>query len=160
MSATCSSIMIAEPTILHPKMTLKEVFPIIRHVGTRFLPVVDDAGDFLGTFSSMTLIKLLLPSSVSIKEGKNPFDLMFMQTTLAELSERLEEIGDLPITEHIFTDDVPTCTPQTSIMEALNLLYHYHYHVVVLAPDSRQFLGVITIKGVLDSINASFASEE
>lgn len=155
MSATCSSIMIAEPTILHPAMSIKEVFPIIRGVGTRFLPVVDDAGDFVGTFSSMTLIKLLLPSSVSIKAGKNPFDLMFMQTTLDELGERLREIGDAPITDHIFTDDIPTCTPQTSIMEALNLLYQHHYHVVVLAPDSRQFLGVITVKGVLDSIDAA-----
>ena len=124
MSANCSSIMIAEPRILHPKMTIKEVFPIIRQVGTRFLPVVDDAGDFVGTFSSMTLIKLLLPSSVSIKEKKNP------------------------------------CTPQTSIMEALNLLYHYHYHVVVLAPNSRQFLGVITVKGVLDCIHATVRDEE
>lgn len=160
MSANCSSIMIAEPRILHPKMTIKEVFPIIRQVGTRFLPVVDDAGDFVGTFSSMTLIKLLLPSSVSIKEGKNPFDLMFMQTTLDELGERLQEIGDSLITDHIFTDDVPTCTPQTSIMEALNLLYHYHYHVVVLAPNSRQFLGVITVKGVLDCIHATVRDEE
>lgn len=155
MRATCSSIMTAEPTVLRPSMTLKEVFPIIRQAATRFMPVVDETGNYIGTFSSMTLIKLLLPQSVSIKAGKNPFDLMFMQTTLQELTERLQEIGDLPITEHIFVDDVPTCTPQTSIMEVLNLIYQHHYHAIVLAPDSRQFLGVVTIKGVLDAINSA-----
>ncbi|SUO97526.1 CBS domain-containing protein [Suttonella ornithocola] len=149
---TVANIMIPSPVKLHPDITLIQAVHTMREVGARYLPVVDDRGNYLGGFSSMTIIRLLLPQSVSIKEGKNPFELNFMNTTIEELRERLGERGHEPITEHILKDKLPVCTPNTSIMEALNILYKYHYHVVITEEGSRRFLGVVTINGVLEHI--------
>ena len=56
MHYTCRDIMIAHPRILHPAMTIAEAFEATHHSGVRYFPVVDDAGDFIGVFSSMSLI--------------------------------------------------------------------------------------------------------
>lgn len=154
MHDTCADIMIPQPVILRPDITLNEAFNKIHNIGVRYLPVVNEEGDFVGIFSSMTLIKLLLPSSVSITGGSNPLDLAFMYNSIEELREKLEERGHEPITDYILTDNLPVCTPKTSIMEALNILYKNHYHVVITAPNSKKFLGVVTINGVLDQIKS------
>lgn len=150
----CTEIMVKNPVVLRPSMKVREVVPLVLKVGTRYLPVVDEDGLFVGIFSSMTLIKHLLPHSVSLKKGKNPFELTFMQSSIGELSERLHMIIDDEIVHHILQDfdKMPVCTPETSMMEALNLLYKHHYHVVVLEKGSRRFLGVITIRGALEAI--------
>lgn len=153
MRDTCASIMIPNPVTLRPDITLAEALATMQRVRSRYLPVVDEKGDYIGGFSSMTVIKLLLPQSVSIKAGKNPFELSFMHTTLEELQERLGERGQEPITEHILLDKLQVCTPDTGLMEVLNLLYQYHYHVVVCEPNSRRFVGVVSISGVLDHIS-------
>lgn len=152
MHDTCASIMIPDPVTLRPDITLAEAVAIMRKVRSRYLPVVDANGDYIGGFSSMRIIKLLLPQSVSIKAGKNPFELNFMNTTVEELQERLGERAQEPITEHILLDKLQVCTPQTSLMEVLNLLYKHHYHIVVCEPNSRRFVGVVSIGGVLDHI--------
>lgn len=152
MHDTCADIMIAQPVILRPDITLNEAFHTIHNIGVRYLPVVNDDGDFVGIFSSMTLLKLLLPNSVSITRARNPLDLAFMYTSIEELQERLKERGQEPITDYILTENLPVCTPKTSIMEALYILYKNHYHVVITAPNSKKFLGVVTIHGVLEQI--------
>lgn len=152
MKTTCANIMIPNPVTLHPDVTLDEAFATLRQVGTRYLPVVDDNHIFIGGFSSMTLIQLLLPQSVSIKAGKNPFELSFMRTTVEELRERLDERRQETIREYILPNKLPICRPDTSIMEALNILYQHHYHAVIVEPETGRFLGVVTINGVLDHI--------
>lgn len=149
MHDTCADVMIPNPATLHPNMTLGEAVAKLLDVRVRYLPVVDDNGDFVGTFSSMTVIRMLLPQSVSIKEGKNPFELSFMHTTVEELQARLGERGNDPIAAHIQEEKLKICTPDTGMMEAINLLYKHHYQLVVCEPNSRKFLGVVSISGVL-----------
>lgn len=152
MQDTCASVMIPNPQILRSDITLGEAVAKLREVGSRYLPVLDSNDNFIGGFSTMKVIELLLPQSVSIKAGKNPFELSFMRTTLEELQERLAERSQEPIAEFILKDKLQICTPETSLMEVLNLLYKFHYHVVVCAPNSRKFLGVVSVAGVLAHI--------
>ncbi|MBP3194544.1 MAG: CBS domain-containing protein [Cardiobacteriaceae bacterium] len=152
MSNSCTSIMLSDPITLKPTLTIKETLEIVRNSPSRYMPVVDENGDYLGVFSSMTLIRLLLPESVSIKGGKNKFELDFMDTSLPELKEKVAQFADKQIKEYIITDEVPTCTPKTSVMEALNLLYKHRYHTIVLEENSRKFLGIVSIKGTFKKI--------
>ena len=153
MKNTCRDIMIANPETLHPDQSLHEALSKIRKSGMRYLPVVDSNGAFLGIFSSVKLLELLLPQSVSINMGRKMVDLNFMKTNVEELQERLDTIGHEPVSQHILTRDIPTCSPDDSIMEAIFILHQHHAHVIVTAENSNQFIGIITINALLDCLH-------
>ncbi|MDO4642922.1 MAG: CBS domain-containing protein [Cardiobacteriaceae bacterium] len=149
--------MIERPLTLHPSMTMAQAFEEIHHRGIRFFPVVDDNGDFMGVFSSISLIELLLPRGLinSLDKKKNPPELNFMQPSLEELRKRLQERGDEPIRDFLVTQDVPLCTPDTSLMELLYTIYLHYSHVIVVEEGSRRFLGIVSIDGILDHIKGA-----
>lgn len=149
---TCRDIMLTNPVVLRPDQTLLEALHTIHNRGVRYLPVVDEEGNFVGIFSSLTLMRLLLPQTFSINMGKMPVDLNFMRTDIDELRERLGERSHESISKHIISEDIQTCTPDSSIMEAIHLLHAHHAHVIITEPDSRKFVGIVTINGLLDHI--------
>ena len=151
---TCRDIMIEHPRTLHPAMTIAEALAATHHSGVRYFPVVDDAGDFIGIFSSMTVIELLLPRGITANPayGKKLPELDFMKTTVSELRERLSQYDDEPITDYLITKNIPLLNPETSLMEALYLIYQHHSHAIIIEKGSRRFLGVVSINSVLDHI--------
>lgn len=154
MQHTCADILTPNPILLHPKTTLLEALNTIRHAGVRYLPVVDEHNEFKGIFSSLTLLTLLLPSTMSINMGTPLVDLNFMTTNLEELREQLSHCQHEPVSNHL-TSKLSTLTPQSTIMEAIHLLYDKHAHVVVLQPNSQQFVGIITINTLLSAIQST-----
>lgn len=155
MNYTCRDVMLPHRPTLHPAMTIAGAFSAIHSRNERYFPVIGDAGNFVGVFNSMSLVELLLPRGLTANIGKDtsPPDLNFMTTTIAELRMRLHEQSDKPITDFLVTEGVPLCTPDTSLMEALYLLYRLRRgHGVVLEKGSRRYLGLISINSVLDSI--------
>lgn len=149
---TCGSIMIANPTTLAPDCSLLEALRTIRACSVRYLPVVDAEQNFVGIFSSLTLLSVLLPQSMNINMGRRPPELKFMRPTVGELTERLGVLADEPILDYIIRDDISVCHPDSSIMAAIHLLNEHHAHVIVTEKDSKRFLGIITINGLLDHI--------
>ena len=102
----------------------------------------------------MSLIEILLPRGITanLEHGKKLPELDFMKTTVEELRYRLRERGNEPITDFLITKNIPLLHPETSLMEALYLIYQYHSHAIIVEKDSRRFLGVVSINGVLDHI--------
>lgn len=152
MNDRCRDIMLTNPVVLRPDQTLLEALRTIHNSGVRYLPVVDEEGNFVGIFSSLSLMRLLLPQTFSINMGKMPVDLNFMRTSLEELRERLGEHAHESISRHIVNEDIPTCTPDSSIMEAIYLLHVHQAHVMVTEPGSRKFVGIVTINALLSHI--------
>lgn len=152
MNDTCRDIMLTNPAVLRPDQTLFEALHTIHNHGVRYLPVVDEEGNFVGIFTSLELLRLLLPQTFSINMGKKPVDLNFMRLSVEELRERLGERGNETISQHIIDKNIPTCTPDSSIMEAIYLLHTHQAHVVVTASGSRQFMGIVTINTLLNHI--------
>lgn len=151
MKTLCSHIMVKDPVTLQPDCTFRQALFIAQEHNVRYLPVVDDNQRFLGLFSSLTLLNLLLPQAVSINMGKKPVDLNFMRTSIANLQEQLDEIGHQPIFRHLITD-VPTCHADSSIMEAIHILHNHHTHVVITDKATNRFLGIITIKVLVNHL--------
>lgn len=153
MNDTCNDIMLTSPIVLRPEQTLLEALNTIHNIGVRYLPVVDEEGNFVGIFSSLTLMRLLLPQTFSIGMGKNPVDLNFMRISIEELREHLDSRSAETISSHIITEDIPTLTPKSSIMEAIHLLHAHHAHVIITESDnSRKFVGIVTINGLLNHL--------
>ena len=155
MNYTCRDVMLPHRPTLHAAMTIAGAFAAIHHLNERFFPVVDDKGDFIGVFNSMSLVELLLPRSLTANLGRemNPPELNFMRTSVAELRMRLHEHYEEPITDFLMRDGLPLCSPDTGLMEALYLLYRLRRsHAVVLAKGTRHYLGLVSVNSVLDSI--------
>ena len=65
----------------------------------RNLPVVDENEQFVGLFGIRRLIHLLLPKAAQMERGLK--DLSFMPDDLGELYERLEDIGQRPVSDFL-----------------------------------------------------------
>lgn len=152
MKTKCQDILITNPTILRPNHTLAQALQALQKEHVRYLPVVDEQGDFVGLFSSLTLITLLLPQTISMDLGIPAAGLNFMTTSTEELHHRLQDLSDKPISEYITHTDLSVCHPESSIMEAIYLLHKFHSHVMITEKDSRRFVGIVSINSILNAI--------
>lgn len=160
MTLTCRDVMLEQPVLLSPDDTVEKAFKLIRQHGMRYLPVVDDNGKYLGVFTSATLIRLLLPPSMTIKIGgmdtdkglKNLGFYHMDKADFAEVSTRLKNINVIDNLSDV--KNIPVTSPDTSLMEGILLLHNYKRHVILAEPDSHKFVGVLTIKSVLSHIFA------
>lgn len=154
MQETCIDILAPSPIILKINDSLREAAEALVHEHVRFLPVVDETGKFQGLFSSLTIIKMLLPQAMRLNMGKELVDLSFMRTGLSELRERYNKLAEEPLMQYITRDPSVICTPDTSIMEILLILHKSQSHAFVVEPDSQKLIGVITVRSVLSKLNS------
>lgn len=151
MKTLCADIMVKDPVTLQPNCTFRQALLTAQQHSVRYLPVVDENQQFLGLFSTLTLLNLLLPQALSINMGKKPVDLNFMRTSMENLREELDDIGHQPIAKHLITD-VPTCHADSSIMEAIHILHNHHTHVVITDKTTKRLEGIITIKALVNHL--------
>lgn len=152
MQESCMDVLLESPIILNFHDTLHHATEALLKAHVRFLPVIDDTGKFQGIFSSLSIIKLLLPQAVRINMGKELVDLNFMKNTLTEFKERYDRISEEPLAHYITRDEKIICSPNSSIMEVLLILYKSQAHAIVVEPETQKFIGVITIRSVIDKI--------
>lgn len=152
MPYQCQDIMITEVITITPTHTFKQGLDLLRKYNLRYLPVIDENGDFAGLFSILTVISLLIPQSIQIDIGIKNNDLSFMTTNMTELKEKIAQLNPTPISDYLNHQDMPVCNPQSSIMEAMLMLHKCQGNVVITAPDSRKFLGLVTKKSLIDQL--------
>ncbi len=161
MTLTCKDVM-ANPDVqmvLRPTDTVSTAFQLMRKMGVRFLPVIDDNGKYLGVFTSPTLIKLLLPRALTIKlGGMNEAhhalnDLRFYNMDKESFHNSLAEDKNESVMNYLSDpDSIPILSPDTSVMEGVLMLHKYKRHVILVEPDTNKFVGVVSINSVLREI--------
>ena len=151
MKDTCGSVMGPNPIVLTPETSLGEALHTLRRAELRYLPVVDAGGHLVGVFSSLRLLALLLPQVMSINMGKTPLELNFMRTSLEDLQQRFRELADRPIAEFLIRR-LTYCTPETSLMEVVNLVHKYQARVFITEPETHKLLGVVSTEQLIDQI--------
>ncbi|PID63481.1 MAG: hypothetical protein CR974_01820 [Gammaproteobacteria bacterium] len=155
---TCRDLMLQDQVTLHPEDTVSKAFRLMRSKGMRFLPVVDDHGQYVGVFTSPTLIRLLLPPAVTIDVGgknlhKGLNDLKFFNMSKEKFSEALDGVKGDAVKNYLSDpDNIPVTHPDTPIMEGILLLHKHKRHVILVEPDTRQFVGVLSINSSLRNI--------
>lgn len=159
MTLTCKDLMVENQSILRPNDTIKTAFHFMRKRGIRFLPVVEEDGTYIGVFTSPTLIKMLLPRAVTIqlsggkKANRSLNNLGFYNIDEETLHEALAEEKDEPVSNHLSDPtNIPTASPDTSVMEVILLLHQYKRHVILLEPDTQKFVGVVSNNSVLQKM--------
>ncbi|MPV85949.1 CBS domain-containing protein [Ostreibacterium oceani] len=158
MSLLCKDVMLTDQPVLKATDTMRLAYPLIRQKGVRFLPVIDDDGKYLGVFTSSTLVRLLLPTALTIHPNRKDADtgighLHFFHMKENDFHERLEAIQDEKVVDYLSeASNIPTAKPETPILEGVLLLYKYKRHVVIVDENTHQYKGLLTIHSVLDNI--------
>jgi len=145
-------IMDHNPTLLKSTDTISLAAKFIMEHRYRNLPVVDEAGCYIGVFGVNCLLRLVLPKAALMDQGLE--NVSFIHESVSDLHARLREVENEPITLCVNTE-VKTVTPDTPLIETLMLLYHSKKSIPVIEAETCKLLGMISYWDVGKSILAS-----
>ncbi len=144
------SIMLTNPRTIGAGETVPAAVRMMKEFGMRNLPVVDGEGKFLGVFTTVHLIELLLPKAATIEGGLT--DLTFVHDTIDDVRERWKEVRDHRVGDFIETENIPLATANTSLIEVLLLIIQNRTHITIVDDDSRKVIGVVTLSKILEAL--------
>jgi CBS domain-containing protein len=152
---TTESIMTVKPTTLRESDTVAEALLVMHREHVRNLPVVDQAGHFVGLFGIRRLSRLLLPKAAQLGTYSLA-DLSFLPDDLSELQERLKKVGSQPVSKFLEKrKKLLFCTPQTTFPELLELFYQTSdssLPVIVVSGKTNKLVGIVSAWNVLDRL--------
>ena len=135
---TAQSLMNPNPVTLKLADTVASAAEHIIKAHLRHIPVVDDQGRYVGTFSIYSLLQLALPKAVTMKEGLS--NAGFVNEQNAELAKRLRERGNEPVANWLSKD--PVIHADASAMDALLLLLKGRVSLPVVDKANQRLVGI------------------
>lgn len=142
-------IMNPNPMTLRPTDTVATAADRILKHHLRHLPVVDEQGRYLGTFSVYSLLKLTLPKAVLDKYGLD--NVSFVTESVEDLAQRLGRRRDEPVKNWLNIHEV--ARPDTHAMEVMLLMLHGRTtSVPVVNKTNNRLEGIISFWDVLEKL--------
>ena len=142
-------LMNPHPMTLRPSDTVATAADRILKHHLRHLPVVDDQGRYLGTFSIYSLLKLTLPKAVLDKYGLD--NVSFITESLGDLAQRLGGRREEPVRNWLNIHEV--ARPDTPAMEIMLLMLNGRTtSVPVVDKTNNRFEGIISFWDVLEKL--------
>ncbi|PIE36458.1 MAG: hypothetical protein CSA54_04355 [Gammaproteobacteria bacterium] len=143
---------------IHRDENIATAFSIIREKRSRFLPVINDDGSYVGVFSAPTLLKLILPRAVTIDMVRDNSrlhlsHLQFMRLTRADFHAQLDHLKNEKVSDHLSNpDNIPVAAPDTPVMEGIFMIYKFKRHLMLVDPDNQQFVGSVSPNSLLANV--------
>lgn len=142
-------LMNPQPMTLGPNDTVATAAERILKHHLRHLPVVDEQGRYLGTFSVYSLLKLTLPKAVLDKHGLD--NVSFVTESVDDLAQRLGRRRDEPVKNWLNIHEV--AHPDTHAMEVMLLMLHGRTtSVPVVNKTDNRLEGIISFWDVLEKL--------
>lgn len=142
-------LMNPQPMTLRPNDTVATAAERILKHHLRHLPVVDEQGRYLGTFSVYSLLKLTLPKAVLDKHGLD--NVSFVTESVDDLAQRLGRRRDEPVKNWLNIHEV--AHPDTHAMEVMLLMLHGRTtSVPVVNKTDNRLEGIISFWDVLEKL--------
>ena len=146
---TARTLMNPDPMTLRPSDTVAVAAARILEHHLRHLPVVDEQGRYLGTFSIYSLLKLTLPQAVLDKHGLD--NVAFVTEHVSDLARRLGGRRDEPVQNWLDAHEV--AHPNTPAMEVMLLMLHGRTtSVPVVDKESGRLEGIVSFWDVLEKL--------
>lgn len=153
---TTESIMTSRLFTLKPTDTVADAIALMHQKQVRNLPVVDEAGLFIGLFGLHRLGRLLLPKAAL---GLGPYsisDLHFLPDEVVQMGDRWHEIAQQPVVNFLEKKKkLMFCTPETAFPELLALLDQSHdssLPVLIVEGETKKLVGMVSPWDVLEGI--------
>jgi CBS-domain-containing membrane protein len=118
------------------------------------LPIVDQAGRFVGMFKIAGLLAVLLPKAATMDYGMP--DLAFVSDTIEQLGRRMREIENRPVRDYMAAPD-HVVHPKTSPLEIVLLLYKGSNAIPVVDEDTGALVGMVAARDVLAALQPAGA---
>lgn len=144
---TAQALMNSDLVVVRATDTVADAAALILEHHLRHLPVVDQAGRYLGTFGIYSVLQLSLPSAV-IKQGLK--NVAFVPETATDLAKRLGRRGEEPVSQWLSKD--PVAYPHTSAMKIVQMILQGHTSVPVVDKESQRLEGMISSWSVLEKL--------
>lgn len=142
-------IMNPNPMTLRPTDTVATAAERILKHHLRHLPVIDEQGRYLGTFSVYSLLKLTLPKAVLDEHGLD--NVSFVTESLDDLAQRLGGRRDEPVKNWLNVHEV--AHPDTLAMKIMLLMLEGRTtSVPVVDKTDGQLEGIISFWDVLEKL--------
>ncbi|MBZ0093652.1 MAG: CBS domain-containing protein [Burkholderiales bacterium] len=138
---TCSAIMNPHPITLRASDTVATALDKTLAHRVKSLPVLDDKGRYLGMFGLHHLLGQMLPKVARLEEGLG--DLAFVSDMIEQMREKMDAIRQQPVSALIDGHTAPI-HPETSLTEAVLLLYRNGENLAVVERDSGRLAGLIS----------------
>jgi len=153
---TTESIMTSGLFTLKPSDTVADALLLMHAKHVRNIPVVDEAGSFIGLFGLRRLSHLLLPKA-ALNLGKHSISaLHFLPDEIMQMGDRWHEIADQPVENFLEKKSkLLFCTPKTAFPELLALLDESKdtsLPVIVVKGKSHKLVGMVSTWDVLEGI--------
>jgi CBS domain-containing protein len=146
---TARTLMNPDPMTLRPSDTVAAAADHILKHHLRHLPVVNEQGRYLGTFSIYSLLKLTLPKAVLDKHGLD--NVSFVTEHVSDLAQRLGGRGQELVQNWLNQHDV--AHPDTPAMEVMLLMLHGSTtSVPVVDKESGRLEGIVSFWDVLEKL--------
>jgi len=143
------ALMNDRPIVLRRTDRLGEAARMILEHRFRNVPVVDEAGCYLGVVSANRLLGAVLPRVATIEDWLER--LPFVHDTVDVLRERWREVEDLPVSDFIDTD-LLTVDPEASVAETVLTLYKNRTSLPVVEKKTGRLVGIVSHWGVGSAI--------
>ncbi|MBF0169261.1 MAG: CBS domain-containing protein [Alphaproteobacteria bacterium] len=145
---TCRSIMNVNPPKLLCSSTVAEALGLLRWENRMNLPVVDAKGQYAGLFGAHQILMLALPKGACI-DDKQGF--AYVTDTQKDITNRLQGVAHHPV-ERYMDSESPPLHPDMPLVETMLTLYRRHEDLPVIDPETRQLLGIVTIRSSLGKL--------
>ncbi|MFZ1642537.1 MAG: CBS domain-containing protein [Candidatus Contendobacter sp.] len=146
---TAKTLMNPNPMTLRPSDTVATAADQILKHHLRHLPVVDEQGRYLGTFSIYSLLQLTLPKAVLDKHGLD--NVSFVTEHVRDLAQRFGGRRDELVQNWLNIHEV--AHPETPAMEIMLLMLHGRTtSVPVVNKESGRLEGIVSFWDVLEKL--------
>jgi len=156
LDMTTKSIMTSGLFTLLPTNSVADALSLMHEKHVRNIPIVDEAGIFVGLFGLRRLSHLLLPQA-ALNLGKYSIsDLRFLPDEIVQMGDRWHEIANLPVEKFLEKKKkLLFCSPETAFPELLALLDESKdssLPVIIVEGKSRKLAGMVSTWDVLEGI--------
>ncbi|NLK49928.1 MAG: PTS transporter subunit EIIA [Candidatus Cloacimonetes bacterium] len=139
-----ADIMCINTVTIPPEATLRELIRVMGMHSLAGLPVVDEAGMFVGEVNILSLLK------VGIPEYLTRMDNLDFLVSFEPLERLLEQQDELQVKD-IMTLQPIILKPETSIMEAVSEMIKHDKRSMSVVKDNR-LMGVVTAKDIFHKV--------
>lgn len=145
----CHAAMIEKVKCAKPDQTVEDVLALMEKKKSEVIPVVDKDEKLVGIFSYQTLMKNILPVSISLEDG---FDTQEIVVGAAPgIAKRLRNAQILKVSE--FMDrKFHVITPEMPLWKAVALIVEFGGPLYVVDQKTQRFAGVVTGQSAMDEL--------
>ncbi|MDM8545868.1 CBS domain-containing protein [Candidatus Venteria ishoeyi] len=160
---TAATIMSTDVISLKADDSIAEALQLMCKNSIHNLPVLDKRGNFLGLFSLRRLSRELLPKAAKLDENSLLMHINFMPDSADELSERLIQLGQRPVSDLLEkSSKLRLCKPDTTLPELLQLLFEspVSLPVVVVEGKKKRLAGMVSNWDILTKLTVNLLSDK